>query len=455
VPVYEAGEDGAVCYIASAYCPGITLAAWLKERARPVPCRAAAALVATLAEAVAHAHQRGVLHRDLKPSNVIVQKTEDRSQKSESSNASASDFCLLTSDFSPKITDFGLAKLMGEAFERSVHACQTQTGAILGTPGYMAPEQAAGNPRAIGATADVYSLGTILYEMIAGRPPFRGDNALETLRQVQSDEPRPLSRLQAKVPLDLQTIRCKCLQKEPSRRHASAAALAEDLRRFLAGEPIVARPVSAWERARRWARRWARRRPAVVALLGGVLWHTLRLERAVKTADALRIEAQREREESLRQQRLVEEREQLVRRYLYVANVKMAHHFWNHADVQPMRELLARYQAEPGEADARDFTWHYLWRLCHGERLVLRGPASDVYCVAFSPDGKTLAGSSRDGTITLWDAASGLAQKVLRGHGGEVNTIAFSPDGKTLASASDDTSVKLWELASGRDQTTL
>ena len=124
--------------------------------------------------------------------------------------------------------------------------------------------------------------------------------------------------------------------------------------------------------------------------------------------------------ETLRQQHLVEEREHLVRQYLYVANIKMAAHFWNHADVQPMRELLARYQVEPGEADARDFTWHYLWRLCHGERLVLRGPASDVYCVAFSPDGKTLAGSSRDGTITLWDAATGLSQKVLRGHGANI-----------------------------------
>ena len=190
VPVYEAGEAEGVCYIASAYCPGPTLAVWLKQRIEPVPYRLAAELVVALAEAVEHAHCRGVLHRDLKPANVIL----------ESGPATASG-----REFMPRVTDFGLAKLLasGSGDARSTAGYETQSGAILGTPNYMAPEQATGQVHRIGPAADIYALGAILYELLTTRPPFQGESLLDTLEQARSQEPLPPSRLRPKLPRDL------------------------------------------------------------------------------------------------------------------------------------------------------------------------------------------------------------------------------------------------------------
>jgi tetratricopeptide (TPR) repeat protein len=254
VPVYEAGEDGGVCWIASAYCPGITLSAWLKERTEPVPFRLAARLTATLAEAVEHAHRCGILHRDLKPANVMLSP-----RPAGDAPADAADGM----DFIPRVMDFGLAKgLPGQdgALTEDQH---TKTGAILGTPAYMAPEQAESRNQAVGPATDVYALGTLLYEVLTGQPPFRGDTPLETIWLLRTQEPLSPLRLRPKLPCDLETICLKCLEKAPARRYPTAQALADDLRRFLAGEPIRARRVGRLERALKWA--W--RRPAAAALL--------------------------------------------------------------------------------------------------------------------------------------------------------------------------------------------
>jgi formylglycine-generating enzyme required for sulfatase activity len=237
-----------------------------KLNGTPLPANEAASLVETLARSMQAAHEQHVIHRDLKPANV-----------------------LLDENGTPKITDFGLAKKLGEA-------SQTATGAVMGTPSYMAPEQAGGKPNEIGPLADVYALGAILYEMLTGRPPFKAATGLDTIMQVVSDEPVPPSQLQSKTPRDLETICLKCLHKEPTRRYASAEELADDLRRFQAGEPVKARPTGRVERALKWAKR----RPAQAALIGvsmaaalalliGGLWFNARLvdqrNEAVKEAD--------------------------------------------------------------------------------------------------------------------------------------------------------------------------
>jgi tetratricopeptide (TPR) repeat protein len=276
VKIHEVGDLQGQPYLALEYVGGGSLAGKLTG---PLPPRIGAALIQTLAMAVEHAHERGIVHRDLKPSNVLL--SVDGSSEGGAVQAST------PSVWVPKISDFGLAK------DLTRELAQTHTGAIMGTPSYMAPEQATGRMHQVGPAADVYALGAMLYELLTGRPPFQGTTLLEALEQTRSREPVPPSRLQSAVPRDLETICLKCLQKDPHKRYASARALAEDVRRFLTGESIRARPVPRWERAYKWARR----RPAVAGLLAlasvtlaaivvGLWLHTTRLGAAVRRAEA-------------------------------------------------------------------------------------------------------------------------------------------------------------------------
>jgi serine/threonine-protein kinase len=231
VQVYEVGEHDGLPFLSLEYCPGGSLDRSLAGQ--PLPPDQAATLVRTLAEAVQAAHAAGLVHRDLKPANV-----------------------LLDAAGTPKITDFGLAKRLGESG-------RTAPGALLGTPSYMAPEQADGKGAPVGPAADVYALGAILYECLTGRPPFKAGNLLATVRQVVTEEPVPPRQLNARVPRDLQTICLKCLEKDPRRRYTSARALGDDLYAFQRGEAIAARRPGLLGRTDRWVRS----RPALAATL--------------------------------------------------------------------------------------------------------------------------------------------------------------------------------------------
>ncbi len=274
VQVYEVGEHSGRPYVALEYVEGGSL--HQQTAGAPQPAGPAAQYVQRLARAVHYAHERGIVHRDLKPHNV-----------------------LLAADGTPKVTDFGLAKLLAVELGPSSLDYRTQSGAIVGTPSYMAPEQTGGRAAAVGPAADVYALGAILYELLTGRPPLQGASVLETLEQVRTQEPVPVRRLQPKVPKDLETICLKCLRKEPAQRYTAAAELADDLGRFLAGRPIQARATARWERC--W--KWARRRPAVaglalalavavLGLLGLGAWSYLEIRAALADAKAGRQAAQ-------------------------------------------------------------------------------------------------------------------------------------------------------------------
>jgi tRNA A-37 threonylcarbamoyl transferase component Bud32 len=392
VPIYEVGELEGQPYFTMKLVSGRRLAEHL-PRFMNDP-RASAQLLIAVAQAVHHAHQRGILHRDLKPSNI-----------------------LLDAEGRPHVTDFGLAKRL------EVDSSLTQSGLLVGTPSFMAPEQATGQRGAITTATDVYGLGAVLYMLLTGRPPFRGESVLDTLEQVKQREPEPPSASNRQVDRDLETMCLKCLQKEPRNRYDSALALAEDLEHWLTGEPIRARPTSRRERI--W--RWCRRNPVVASLTAAVL--------LLFVAGVAGVGWNYRQAEAARQD---------LEANLYFTRIALAH-----------RELTAKL-ANPDRAeelldlcppDRRNWEWHYLKRLWRVEPVVLRDPGDQEFnSVAFGPDGQHVAAACRDKTVKVWDLKTGHVL-TLRGHEKDVYSVAFSPtDGRRLASASLDKTVRVWDL---------
>jgi WD40 repeat protein len=330
---------------------------------------------------------------------------------------------------------------------------QTRTGAILGTPGYMAPEQAGGSlggkrPEEVGPAADVWALGAILYECLTGRPPFRGESAVETLFQVRALEPVPPRRVRPQVPRDLETIALKCLRKLPEHRYASAWELAEDLRRFQAGEAIRARPVGVCSRA--W--KWARRRPAAAGLLAVVVL-TAAVGFPTTTWLWRRAESAWQREADARKE--IENQNEVITTNLYLQRIATAHGEWSNGNLFRARELLAECPDH-----LRHWEWHYLRRLCYPDVVPLSGHSGLIRRLAFSPDSRLLAvgvgeyfGSDAPGQVKVWEVETGREVWTLPGPLPGVFGLAFAPDGRRLAVATagvlphQPEHVKVWDLS--------
>ncbi len=450
VPVLEARELGPICYIATAYCDGPTLEKWTKRQTQPIPPRTAARLVAALAGAMQHVHERGILHRDLKPANVLFQSVPARSGSGSPAHApdAAEPVAGVVEGWIPRITDFGLAKVLDEATEA------TQSGMPIGSPSYMAPEQAQGRLRELGPWTDVYALGVIFYELLVGRPPHKGETPMETVRSVIVDEPTPPRRLRPDVPRDLEAIVLRCLEKEPRHRYRTAADLAADLARFLAGEPILARPASVPERA--W--KWSRRHP-----LGATLLVAAALLPAVIIAGLAHYNAMlREYNEDLEgETRRADQYAEIAWRHLHSDRLHQAREALDLGEIERAQDILDAIGHQPRgfelrAFEPRGFCWGYLHRLARRDMEPLRSDRN-VHEIALSPDGRTLAGRLDGGTVGLWDVASRrLVHTLDAGGQRSIYSAAFSPDGHLLVTSTHEldqahaSRLSLWNVATGR-----
>jgi WD40 repeat protein/serine/threonine protein kinase len=401
VEIYRVGEHEGIPYLVLEYCEGGGLDR--KLTGTPLRAREAATIVKTLALAVDYAHTQKVIHRDLKPANV-----------------------LLGAEGALKVTDFGLAKLVDQKG-------LTTSGTIIGTPEYMAPEQARGNLREVGPRSDVYAMGVILYEILTGRPPFRENAPLDTLQKVVKDEPVPPRQLTREIPRDLETICLKAIEKEARRRYASAFEFAADLQLWLDGRPITARPPSLSY----LSVRFVSRHRAPLAIVAAVI--ALILGSAVSAF----VRIDRERRATLVSNELLEQ--QLYATRIAIAERELAQ---NH-DIALAERLLQQCRA-----DLRGWEWHYLNRLLDGGRPPLGDHNRGLWMADFSPDGRLIATVSIDGTAKIWDATTGNLIRDIDADAGAIplglgpvvsrlgigripiTCVKFSPTGQTFATGS-------------------
>ena len=438
VQIYDVGEDDELPYLAMEYCSGGTLAKRLDGK--PISPKLAAELLVKICGGVAAAHDRRIVHRDLKPKNVILEREED---------------------WVPKVSDFGLAKLLDG------NSTATATGNILGTPAYMAPEQAFGDAKRVGPAADIYSLGAILYECLTGRPPFLGVTIADTLEQVRQLEPVRVRQLEPQVPVDLEIIASRCLQKDASHRYATVVELIVDIENYLAGRPIRARPISFATHLVRWGKR----NPIVAGLTTGILlllcatialqWFT---SRQIKKEIQEKSLALNERADALNAKefalQVAKENELLAEKRLYAAEMNLAEQAFTAGNPARAMDLLENQRPGLNSArpDFRGFEWHYLYGQLQQDLVTSFQPDYvPVTDAQFSSDGKYLAWYTID--VLLGNAwIVDLSAPNFEVHGlwenGEVGGIAFSPDGSTIAIASDQ-EVMFVELPSRRRKDSL
>ncbi len=444
VPILGTDDASEIPTIVYYYCEGPTLAQWIAGQSKPITAQIAARIGVLLAEGVLHAHSRGILHRDLKPSNILLEQS------------SAGDVLHGFRDgaavWIPRITDFGISKVLEETDG------QTQAGTVMGTLEYMPPEQISGRTNDIGTHSDIYSLGVILYEVLAGKIPFSRSQASARGHQSLGDSSSPsVRKVRPEVQRDLDAILQKCMSAHEKDRYATAAELIQELQNFLTNRPILARPAGPIARLQKWMRRQPLAASLALACTLMVVFgliavvvtdqktRAINAQLGITNANLAKAVLDADHERDLARQIARE-----LRLQTYCEDLSAADQALQSGDISRYDFLLRRQIALSSSDDIRDSAWNYLWKKGHRSSIVLHRGKTPLYCIRFAPNGSRVVVCGADGIVRTFEPSQWTEVHAWDALQGEVNGADFSTDGQLLATAGDDGSIAVWDEASGK-----